>query len=250
MSEDLIDTAPRTAPSVLPRREVDLEDDNDSDKSDGELFEELEEDEEGFDWGGFREKRMEQLKEDNLRIEMQKLDLHGRYTEIKIEKELIITSSKESYVVIHFFHPDFRRCHIMHRHLERIAPNHPKTLFLKADVANVPWLVEKMQIKVLPCVLCFVGGSAKDKIVGFEGLTMVEGKEDDFKSGALENRLKESGVIPAPGAVPPNQQAASFNFTNSTFASGGGSGSGRRGIRQGVASRGRGSDGDDDDRSD
>lgn len=113
------------------------------------------------------------------------------------------------------------------------------------------------------------------RIVGFEGLTMVEGKEDDFKSGALENRLKESGkfsvlssspspqgltpffgrfrlagVIPAPGAVPPNQQAASFNFTNSTFASGGGSGSGRRGIRQGVASRGRGSDGDDDDRSD
>lgn len=59
-----IDTAPRTVPSVLPRREVDLEDDNDSDKSDGELFEELEEDEEGFDWGGFREKRMEQLKEE------------------------------------------------------------------------------------------------------------------------------------------------------------------------------------------
>ena len=59
-----VDTAPRTIPSVLPHRASSLNGDTDSDKSDGELFEELEEDEEGFDWGGFREKRMEQLKEE------------------------------------------------------------------------------------------------------------------------------------------------------------------------------------------
>jgi hypothetical protein len=51
---------------VLPHRASDLDGDSASDKSDGELFEELEEDEEAFDWGGFREKRMEQLKEESV----------------------------------------------------------------------------------------------------------------------------------------------------------------------------------------
>lgn len=116
---------------------------------------------------------------------------------------------------------------------------------------------------------------------------MIEGKEDDFNSSALEKRLKESGqfadrkayfpplarvlillssflspalplssrslfshlgpagVIPAPGAPPPNQQQPSYNFTNSTFGSGG---RGSKGIRQGTARKG--SDGEDSDRSD
>ena len=54
-----------------------------------------------------------------------------------------------------------------------------------------------MQIKVLPAVLCFIGGMAKDKIVGFEGLTM-DAKADDFKTGALERRLRESGQSSRP----------------------------------------------------
>lgn len=51
----------------------------------------------------------------------------------------------------------------MSRVPQALAPLHQATLFLKADVSNVPWLVEKMQVKVLPCVICFVGGAAKDK---------------------------------------------------------------------------------------
>jgi hypothetical protein len=34
------------------------------------------------------------------------------------------------------------------------------------------------------------------RIVGFEELNTVEGKEDDFKTGALELRLKHSGTLP------------------------------------------------------
>lgn len=51
---------------MLPHRASDLHGDDSDAPSDGELFEELEEDEEGFDWGGFREKRMEQLKEESV----------------------------------------------------------------------------------------------------------------------------------------------------------------------------------------
>ena len=44
-----------------------------------------------------------------------------------------------------------------------MAAKHVDTLFLKADVANVPFLVHKMEVKVLPCVVGFVEGNSKMK---------------------------------------------------------------------------------------
>lgn len=49
---------------------------------------------------------------------------------------------------------------------QTLAAKHPQTLFLKTDVANAPWLVGKMSVKILPCLIAFVGGAAKDKCVG------------------------------------------------------------------------------------
>jgi len=51
--------------------------------------------------------------------------------------------------------------------------------------------VEKLQIKVLPCVVCFVGGVSKDRLIGFEEL----GNDDEFTTATLELRLAQSGVI-------------------------------------------------------
>lgn len=86
--------------------------------------------------------------------------------------------------MIHFFHPDFRRCKIMDAHLEasilhsrrsqstgradslrsqKLAAKYFDTLFVKANVANVPFLVHKMEVKVLPCVVGFVEGNSKMK---------------------------------------------------------------------------------------
>lgn len=47
--------------------------------------------------------------------------------------------------------------------LQKLAPKYSKTRFIRVFVENVPWLVEKLSIKVLPCVICFVDGIAKDR---------------------------------------------------------------------------------------
>ena len=47
--------------------------------------------------------------------------------------------------------------------VKMIAPHHFKTRFVRVFVENVPWLVEKLQIKVLPCVICFISGVTKDR---------------------------------------------------------------------------------------
>jgi len=46
---------------------------------------------------------------------------------------------------------------------QKLAGKHFDTLFLRANVANVPFLVTKLEIKVLPCVVGFVDGLSKLK---------------------------------------------------------------------------------------
>jgi len=48
---------------------------------------------------------------------------------------------------------------------QKLAPKYFTTRFFRVFVENIPWLVEKLGIKVLPCVIIFVKGMAKDRSV-------------------------------------------------------------------------------------
>lgn len=60
------------------------------------------------------------------------------------------------------------------------------------NVDNAPFLVTKLKVQVLPCVLAFVNGVSVDRIVGFEGLGYTP---DTFTTKDLEARLLASGVL-------------------------------------------------------
>lgn len=60
------------------------------------------------------------------------------------------------------------------------------------NVENAPFLVTKLKVQVLPCVLAFVNGVSVDRIVGFEGLGYTQ---DTFTTQDLEGRLLASGVV-------------------------------------------------------
>lgn len=57
---------------------------------------------------------------------------------------------------------------------------------------NAPFLVTKLKIRVLPCVLAFVDGVSIDRLLGFEGLGNTP---DNMTTMGLETRLLSSGVI-------------------------------------------------------
>lgn len=57
---------------------------------------------------------------------------------------------------------------------------------MRINVDNCPFLVTKLKIQVLPCVIAFIDGIGVDRIVGFEGLG---GTADNFKTRDLEARL-------------------------------------------------------------
>ncbi|KAH6684403.1 thioredoxin-like protein [Halenospora varia] len=154
------------------------------------LFKSLEDDDRVVD--AFREQRIQQLSSELKRAKSQKNQGFGNYTEIKEEKALMDLTTEVKYAVVHFAKDDFARCGVMDTHLETLAPKHFDTRFLKMNVENAPFLVTKLKVQVLPCVLAFVDGKSVDRIVGFEGLGYTQ---DTFTTKDLEARLLASGVV-------------------------------------------------------
>ena len=55
-------------------------------------------------------------------------------------------------------------------HLRIIANTHPECRFLCLNAEKAPFFIQKLAIRVLPTIICFIDGVAKDRIVGFEEL--------------------------------------------------------------------------------
>ncbi|KAL0262188.1 hypothetical protein SLS55_003627 [Diplodia seriata] len=160
----------------------------DSDDEDA-LIAELEDDD-ALD--GFREQRLQQLHQEFSRAKQMRNSEHGTYQEVKDEKALMDITTSTKLCVVHFFHADFTRCRIMDTHLETLAPKHFDTRFLRINVDNAPFLVTKLKVQVLPCVIAFCDGQGVDRIVGFEGLGY---GTDKFTTSDLERRLLKCGVL-------------------------------------------------------
>jgi thioredoxin-like negative regulator of GroEL len=117
---------------------------------------------------------------------------HGTYTEI-VEEEFLPTVTSSKLVLCHFYHNDFERCKIIDHHLRIICKQHPEARFLNLNAEKSPFFITKLQIKVLPTIICFIDGIAVDRVVGFSDL----GNKDDFPTIALTKRLINSGVLKA-----------------------------------------------------
>ncbi|KAF2676725.1 thioredoxin-like protein [Lentithecium fluviatile CBS 122367] len=160
-------------------------DDSDEDA----LIAELENDSE---LDAFREQRLQQLHAEFTKAQELRASDHGRYVEIKDEKALLDITTSTKFCVVHFFKSDFNRCRIMDTHLESLAPAHYEARLLKINVDNCPFLVTKLKVQVLPCVIAFIDGIGADRIIGFEGLGRTP---DDFTTRDLEARLIRAGVL-------------------------------------------------------
>lgn len=159
------------------------------DSDEDALIAELENDSE---LDAFREQRRQQLHAEFERAQQLRNRAHGTYAEVKDEKQLMDITTSTKLCVVHFFKPDFHRCSIMDTHLEALAPAHYEARILRINVDNCPFLVTKLKIQVLPCVIAFIDGIGADRIIGFEGLGRTP---DSFTTRDLEARLLRTGVF-------------------------------------------------------
>lgn len=132
------------------------------------------------------------MKDNVNKLQMMQNTKHGQYLEITHEKEFLEITTKEStHVICHFFHKNFKTCKIVDSHLEPLAKKYFDTRFFKADVELCPFLVSRLQLKVLPVIVCLIDGVVKDKLVGFDDLGMTE----NFTTETLERRLMKAGAL-------------------------------------------------------
>ncbi|WRT70379.1 uncharacterized protein IL334_007377 [Kwoniella shivajii] len=219
--------------------------------SDSALLDSLEE--AGFDFATDRDRRIEALQREIKQVKNLKESDNGGVVTFTDEKQLIERMSKERYCLLHFFHNDFSRCKIMDQKLSDLVASHPHTLFLRASVSDIPFLVTKMAVQVLPCVISFVDGRAVDRLIGFEEL----GDSDHFTTKMLEFRLKQSGVLPTDLSLASNLSSTLVSATreeddqsdDEDRRRGGGAKARARAARQGKVGirNGFANDGSDDD---
>lgn len=137
--------------------------------------------------------RIARLKEEaEKRVELSRQG-HGTLEEIT-EGEFLEIVTKTERVVCHFFHADFERCKIMNKHLQQLARQYFDTRFIKLSAPDAPFFTVKLNVKLLPCVICFVNGVATGRVVGFDEL----GGMDDFETKRLERKLLAYGGIVTP----------------------------------------------------
>ncbi|KAL1959039.1 hypothetical protein VTO42DRAFT_3280 [Malbranchea cinnamomea] len=114
------------------------------------------------------------------------------------DQSLLDFTTQVQRCVVHFFHPDFARCATMDRHISALADAHGSSgpRFARVDVRNIPFVVEKLKIRVLPCVLAFRDGVVMERVVGFEGLGLGgSDAEKEFETKLLEDRLVRCAVL-------------------------------------------------------
>lgn len=115
----------------------------------------------------------------------------GEYLEISEKEFFDLIKNKKEKIIANFFHEDFNRCKILDSHMPKLAYEHPEALFVKIDVKKATFLVGHLKLKVLPTVIFFEHGVARDRLTGFEEL----GNTDDFKTEVLARRLCKYNAI-------------------------------------------------------
>ena len=161
-----------------------------------------------------REKRLRQI-QGQQRQKLEDIGKgHGQYRDI-VQDEFLHEVTNSMYTVCHFYHNDFEKCKVMDHHLHFLAKRHLETKFVKIDAAKTPFFVQKLSVRMMPTLIFFVDGVAKDKLIGFEGLSedLPIYQEDEWKTIKLAKLLGKAGMINKENIVDDDQQTAEVQMT-------------------------------------
>lgn len=130
-----------------------------------------------------RARRLEKMKMAQKRRETWRSNGHGTYVELSeggqqtddAAKAFFAAAKVSERMVVHFYRPTTRYCHVFHAHLGKLSETHLETRFCKINVEQtegrgVNYLVQKLGIVVMPTLLLVKNGKAIHHIRGFDEL--------------------------------------------------------------------------------
>lgn len=142
-----------------------------------------------------RQRRMAEMKQEQIRKAESIARGHGQYRTIAQDDFLPECTGSSEFVAVHFFHNEFERCRIMDHHLKLVAPVHTTCKFLRLDAEKAPFFISKLQVRTLPSLLVFREGKVVDRLTGFEGLSKDPNDPDKWETSRLQEWLASTGAI-------------------------------------------------------
>lgn len=165
------------------------------------------------DMEALRQRRLDAMKKAQTQKQEWIAIGHGKYEELKDEKEFFDACKKSKNVVCHFYRDSTFRCKVVDKHMQILAPKHIETRFVKINAEQSKFLVERLRIVVLPTICIAKDGKTKDYIVGFDEL----GGVDDFPTEMLEWRLGRAEAINYDGDLLNPPKVGSYKKDTSVF---------------------------------
>uniref|UniRef100_A0A6U7UPZ3 Thioredoxin domain-containing protein n=1 Tax=Eutreptiella gymnastica TaxID=73025 RepID=A0A6U7UPZ3_9EUGL len=129
-----------------------------------------------------RERRIQQMKKDQQKKDEYIMAGHGVYSEVTDPKDFFDQAKRSKRMVAHFYRPVTWRCEIVDKHLEILAMKHYETKFVKINAEKSPFLVERLNIFMMPSIVLIKDGKTEHTIQGFDDM----GGHDDFPTEHLE----------------------------------------------------------------
>lgn len=165
-----------------------------------------------------RDKRRRELQKMEQKKQEWKAQGHGVYREISDQKDFFDQVKKSERIVVHFYRGTTWRCQIIDRHLEDIAKRHPETKFVKVDAEKSPFLVERLNVWMLPTLVLCKNGKTEHSIVGFDEL----GGDDDFSTETLEYVISKYECLRYSGGDPTDPYGKKTRKPKNSIRRGGG----------------------------
>ena len=88
---------------------------------------------------------------------------YGSLDKLSHERDLLQATTGTHCLVMHFKDSTFKRCTIMTEHLQKLAQKYPSTRFVEIEASEAPFMVVKLNVKMLPLVVCVRDGLFVDR---------------------------------------------------------------------------------------
>lgn len=167
-----------------------------SSEDEDDLLQQLEDELEESDFHSkYRESRLEQLNDQFKTIKKNvNENNYGFMEDLLSEDQVFKATQSNKLTVLMFYIKGFQKCDVMKNKLDTLSQKHLTTKFIRINAENAPFLVTRLKVKVLPCVILYINGVESNRIIGFDKLKYNE-KNDDFTIESLEQFLINNGVI-------------------------------------------------------
>ena len=138
-----------------------------------------------------RMKRIEGMRQAAKRKEEGRAKGHGVLKDIADQKQFFSEVKESEMVVAHFYRATTKHCAVVDMHLARMAPKHMETKFLRIDAEKSQYLVEQLNVWMMPTILLIKDAKVVERIEGFTELGMTE----HFGTATLEKLIKKKGKV-------------------------------------------------------